>query len=171
MLSTATDLQTRKSNVVPWIGFLVFVFSGFALFFVPAFIIRPFRQQTSGSLSLAMATRQIAPLWTLVAVIAAFVIAIALWRQVSKAGKVLLVGGMVLGCASATMARLNYFEWMFHPVGTPGFESPLSARLDNGEMVMAVNFGNQARAYPIRAMAYHHVVNDVVDGIPIAVTY
>ena len=171
MASTATDLQSKKSNFVPWTGFLLFVFAGFALFFIPAFIIRPFRQQTTQGLDLAMATRQMAPLWTLVAVIAAFVIAIALWRRVSKAGKVLLVGGMVLGCASAAMARLNYFEWMFHPVGTPGFESPQSARLDNGEMVMAVHFGDDARAYPIRAMAYHHVVNDVVNGIPIAVTY
>jgi hypothetical protein len=38
-------------------------------------------------------------------------------------------------------------------------------------MVIAVRFGTDTRAYPIREMAYHHVVNDVVDGVPIAVTY
>jgi hypothetical protein len=38
-------------------------------------------------------------------------------------------------------------------------------------MVMAVRLGNNARAYPISQMAYHHILNDVVADIPIAVTY
>ena len=29
----------------------------------------------------------------------------------------------------------------------------------------------KARAYPIPMIAYHHVVNDVIEGIPVAVTY
>jgi hypothetical protein len=36
---------------------------------------------------------------------------------------------------------------------------------------MAVRHGADARAYPISQMAYHHVLNDVVNGVPIAVTY
>ena len=39
------------------------------------------------------------------------------------------------------------------------------------EMILAVNLGSDARAYPILQMAYHHVLNDVVNGVPIAVTY
>ena len=31
---------------------------------------------------------------------------------------------------------------------------------------MAVRFGSDARAYPIVQMAYHHVFNDEVGGIP-----
>jgi len=38
-------------------------------------------------------------------------------------------------------------------------------------MILAVRFGSDARAYPIREMAYHHVLNDVVAGVPVAVTY
>jgi hypothetical protein len=38
-------------------------------------------------------------------------------------------------------------------------------------MVLAVLFGGHARAYPILAMGYHHIVNDTVEGVPIAVTY
>jgi hypothetical protein len=34
-----------------------------------------------------------------------------------------------------------------------------------------VRLGSDARAYPISQMAYHHVLNDVVAGTPIAVTY
>jgi hypothetical protein len=38
-------------------------------------------------------------------------------------------------------------------------------------MILAVRYSNDARAYPIREMAYHHILNDVVGGVPIAVTY
>jgi hypothetical protein len=38
-------------------------------------------------------------------------------------------------------------------------------------MVMAVKFGADTRAYPIVEMAYHHVLNDTVGGVPIVVTY
>jgi len=38
-------------------------------------------------------------------------------------------------------------------------------------MVMAIRFGGDARAYPISQMAYHHVLNDVVGDVPVAVTY
>jgi hypothetical protein len=36
---------------------------------------------------------------------------------------------------------------------------------------MAVSLNGDARAYPISQMAYHHVLNDTVAGVPIAVTY
>jgi len=72
---------------------------------------------------------------------------------------------------SAVMSRLNYFEWMFHPVESPQFETETASHLDNGEMILAVRYGADARAYPIREMAYHHILNDVVESIPVAVTY
>ena len=69
------------------------------------------------------------------------------------------------------MSRLNYFEWMFHPVDTAKFESESTSKLGAAEMILAVRYGADARAYPIREMAYHHILNDVVGGVPIAVTY
>ena len=39
------------------------------------------------------------------------------------------------------------------------------------DKVLAVTLGQEARAYPIRTMGYHHIVNDTVNGVPIAVTY
>jgi hypothetical protein len=38
-------------------------------------------------------------------------------------------------------------------------------------MVMTVRIGREARAYPIVQMAYHHILNDTVGEVPIAVTY
>ena len=78
---------------------------------------------------------------------------------------------MVLVTAAAVMSRLNYFEWMFHPVDSPQFEAESASKLGAGEMILAVRYSTDARAYPIREMAYHHILNDVVGGVPIAVTY
>jgi len=69
------------------------------------------------------------------------------------------------------MARQNYFEWMFHPIAGPQFVAQSESKLDAKEMILAVRLGNNARAYPISQMAYHHILNDVVAGVPIAVTY
>jgi hypothetical protein len=102
---------------------------------------------------------------------AALFLVLVLWRRISAWKKVPLVLGVCLASAAAVMARVDYFEWMFHPVAAPGFDSVAAVKLDPSQMVMAVRFGSDARAYPIRAMAYHHVVNDTVGGIPIAVAY
>jgi hypothetical protein len=99
------------------------------------------------------------------------VFALILWGAANKWRKILLASVMVLVAFSAVMSRLNYFEWMFHPVDTPQFESASSSKLDKGEMILALRYGSDARAYPIREMAYHHVLNDVVAGVPVAVTY
>lgn len=37
--------------------------------------------------------------------------------------------------------------------------------------VLGVEVGGDARAYPLRMLEYHQIVNDVVGGVPIAVTY
>ena len=39
------------------------------------------------------------------------------------------------------------------------------------DLVMAVAREGAAIAYPIRQLAYHHIVNDVVAGEPIVATY
>jgi Protein of unknown function (DUF3179) len=153
------------------IMFAAVVLAGIGLFFIPAFIIRPLRYQSPGTLRWAMAIRQVAPLWTIIAAAVSLGLTIILFQRVSKWLRALFVLGVVLVVVSAAMARLNYFEWMFHHLNTPRFEPAGSAKLDPSEMVMAVRVGNDSRAYPIREMAYHHVANDVVGGVPIAVTY
>ncbi len=78
---------------------------------------------------------------------------------------------LVFGAASAVMVRQNYFEWMFHPITAAGFVRAPDAQLSDNEMVMVVAIGQEARAYPIVQMAYHHVLNDTVAGVPLVVTY
>lgn len=153
-----------------WLLFSLSALVCFGWFFIPAFVIRPFTHQTPRGLALAMALRQRAPWGTLAAALVCLAFAFVLWGTV-KWLRLVLAFVMVLVTFSAVMARLNYFEWMFHPVPSAQFESASASKLDKSEMILAVRYGSDARAYPIREMAYHHVLNDVVGGVPVAVTY
>lgn len=142
-----------------------------SLFLLPAFVIRPFRYQSEGALRLAIAVKGVAPALTVVALVGVLALCWRLWRGLSRAARAGMVIALALSTASAVMVRQNYFEWMFHPITAAGFVSPGDARLGDKEMVMAVRIGREARAYPIVQMAYHHILNDTVAGVPIAVTY
>jgi hypothetical protein len=144
---------------------------GTAFFVIPTFIIRPFRPQKTHELMLAMALRQHAPLATLIAAALCLALAAALWGAASLPRRFMITLALLFVTASAVMSRLNYFEWMFHPIAGAQFQAQSSSKLDAKEMVMAVSLRGEARAYPISQMAYHHVLNDTVAGVPIAVTY
>ncbi len=44
-------------------------------------------------------------------------------------------------------------------------------RLDAREPVVTIEVGDTARAYPIRYLMWHEIANDVVSGVPVAVTF
>jgi Protein of unknown function (DUF3179) len=154
-----------------WTVLILAAAIGTAAFFIPAFIIRPFTHQSARGLWWAMAIRQRAPIVSLIAVIISFALAVPLWPRLTKWRRGLLALPLVVVAFSAVMSRLNYFEWMFHPVVNAQFEPEAGSKLDAKEMILAVAYGDDRRAYPISQMAYHHVFNDIVGGVPIAVTY
>ncbi len=160
-----------SSTRTPWLLFAAAAATAIALFFIPGYIIRPFTHQSAPGLALAMALRHRAPWGTLIAAFLALTFAILVWRRSNWWRRTILVLVMVVVTFSTVMARLNYFEWMFHPVDDIRFESAATSKLDPSEMILAVRFGDDARAYPISQMAYHHMVNDVVGGVPIVATY
>jgi Protein of unknown function (DUF3179) len=166
----ATESRRSTSSWL-WITFAGSALATIALFFIPAFVIRPFSYQAPRALWWAMAIRQRSPLATFITCVLCVVLTFALWRTVSVWRKIALCAAMVLVTFSAVMARMNYFEWMFHPVKDVQFVAESQSKLDAGEMIMAIHFGGDARAYPISEMAYHHIVNDVVGGVPVTVTY
>jgi uncharacterized protein DUF3179 len=163
--------MAEAKNRVYWAAFLAFVIAGVGLFLVPAFIIRPFKYQSPTALHIALVFRQFAAAGTILAVCAALALMWVLWGCAGRFQRTAMVLGGVLVLGAATMARMNYFEWMFHPVAQPGFLKADDVKLDASEMVLALDFNGEARAYPIREMAYHHIVNDEVGGVPVAVTY
>jgi Protein of unknown function (DUF3179) len=163
--------SSNSARLSVWLMFWISSIAAIAFFFMPAFIIRPFTHQSARGLAWAMAMRQSAPLPTLIAALVCIVLAVLLWDSGNLRRKIVLSSVIVLVLFSAVMSRLNYFEWMFHPVDSPQFEAEAASKLAGKEMILAVQYGPDARAYPIREMAYHHILNDVVQGVPIAVTY
>jgi hypothetical protein len=161
----------RSQNLGLWLLLGLLAVLSLSLFLVPAFVIRPFRYQSKGALGLAIAVKRMAPALSVAALVGALALGLRLWQSSSKWLRAGIAMALALSTASAVMVRQNYFEWMFHPITAAGFISAGDARLGDQEMVMAVRIGSEARAYPIVQMAYHHILNDTVAGVPIAVTY
>jgi len=164
-------MPSSNSRLSLWIALATFALVGFGAFMFPAFVIRPFAYQNPRVLLWAMEIRQRAPLVSLLCAIVCLLLTCLLWQSSNRWKKVVLSVVAVLVAFSAVMSRVNYFEWMFHPVDAAKFEAESASKLGTDEMILAVRYGPDARAYPIREMAYHHILNDVVGGVPIAVTY
>jgi Protein of unknown function (DUF3179) len=56
-------------------------------------------------------------------------------------------------------------------IDDPTFVPVAQAGLPDNEPVIGVMIGGDARAYPLRILIWHEIVNDVVGGVPVAVTY
>jgi Protein of unknown function (DUF3179) len=128
----------------------------------PIYVIRPFRHQGARELALALVVIRFRPVITVITAMAAIVSLIGSWRaQPLKWSRVLPVAGAALVIVLTFLARVNVYELMFHPLIHPSFTAAHEVKLDGAEKVVAVRIGREARAYPIRSMSYHHVVNDV----------
>jgi hypothetical protein len=163
--------KTTRPNALYFWLFGIAVIAAVALFMFPAYVIQPFKFQSAKALMAALKIRTFAPIGTAVALVIALLLTFRLWPKTRWLGRGFVVVGLLLAGGATVMARMNYFEWMFHPLPSPGFEAAATSKLADGEMVLTVNYNGQSRAYPIREMAYHHILNDEVGGVPVAVTY
>lgn len=60
----------------------------------------------------------------------------------------------------------------FVPMTDPAFVRGSEATFVAGsDIVLGLSHAGQYRAYPVRQIAFHHIVNDVVDGVPYVITY
>ena len=63
------------------------------------------------------------------------------------------------------------------PDAIPAIDQPIFERaasvdwLDDREAVLVLQLDGESRAYPIQVLMWHEIVNDEVDGRPVAVTY
>jgi hypothetical protein len=154
------------------IGVYLCALVSLSCFAVPMYVIRPFRHQGSGELSVALWVKQIGPWLSVVCLALALVLVIWNWGLMrGRVSRSAMIAALFVAAGGVYLARLNVYELMFHPLVRPQFQAAKGARIDNDDMVIAVRLNGVARAYPIREMAYHHVVNDTVGGEPIVSTY
>lgn len=150
----------------------LFAFLALACFAFPMYVIRPFRYQGATELSIALFIKAIGPvIATACAVICAAFVVLTFTRTRSWVARTAAIFALLLAIAGAYLARVNVYELMFHHLDTPQFEAADRAHIDSDDMVIAIRVNGQSRAYPIREIAYHHVVNDTLGGVPVVATY
>ena len=143
-----------------------------ALVAVPIAIDQPFGAQTARTMQSAYALRRWSPIVTMAIAIGTIALVVGLMRRARWWVRALWTVPLVVTVAAAWLAWQNPFEWMFNPLAHPGFvPAPQASFVERGDLVLAVTLDGDAAAYPIRQLAYHHVVNDRIGRTPAVVTY
>lgn len=163
----------RVSARVAWFLLPAATVLAVAVVAVPVFLIQPFAPQTPGSLALSYVLRRWSPLVTLVAAAGCLWLTWRIWRERPRFGARAAASLLfLLVTVSAWLARQNHFEWMFAPLPGAGFVRAADADFVAPEdMVLTVAIAGDPAAYPVRQLAYHHLVEDAVGKVPIVATY
>jgi hypothetical protein len=166
--------QKRGTRAAGWVLLFVVVAATLAVVITPALIIQPFKSQTARGVELSYTLRRWAPLVTMIGTVLTLGLGLYLVRGRRrlwlKLPALLLCFGLTL--IAAWFARQNHFEWMFNPLPNASFVRTGEADFVSGaDKVLAVEINGDAVAFPIRQMGYHHVVQDVVGGVPLVATY
>jgi len=161
-----------QSRNLTWVVLTGCTLLALAALAYPIYVIRPFRAQGQTELAAALIVRQwgpaVAALSALIGAIAALIIWLSSRHKISRF-LALTAGGATI--VSAALTRVNIYEIMFHRIDSPQTIAAAQAKLEPDDMVVAIRFGAHARAYPVRMMGYHHIVNDRLDSIPVVATY
>ena len=170
----AYEPRTKRRLQKFFPGSCLFLLSLVALAFAlyPMYIIRPFREQEPAALERALWVVRYDKVILFSLCLVLTVCALILWRRAGWLARLLLAPAMAIALIAAGVPWVNpYEQLMFHPLGAPRYVTIEQASIDPKDMVIAVTQDGESRAYPIREMGYHHVVNDRLHQLPIVVTY
>lgn len=169
--SVSNYIHKHSRGIVPALWLFLASLATLALAAYPVYVIRPFREQTPVALHRALwVLLHYKPLLLILALVVT-ALAVLVWRNAHWVARLFLAPAVTLVVLAAASAWINPYEHMFHPFGEPHYVAAQQASLEAGDMVIAVTLGGESRAYPIREMGYHHVVNDRLHQLPIVVTY
>lgn len=156
-----------------WLLLLLIVAAALAFVVVPFILSNPFRPQTERALAFGYEVRRFAPWATVALAAAALLLAARMWRASRRWwAKALLVLLLLPAGATAWLSRVNVFELMFNPLADPAYARAGEVDyVSDEDMLLAVERGGERAAYPVRLMAYHHLVADTVGGVPLVATY
>ena len=165
--------MNKTSRRGAWLALLLLSLLALAVVMVPVMLIQPFAPQSPSAIELAYTLRRWSPWLTLGAALIGLALTVRLWRETPRLLPRIAVALLALVAVAATwMSRQNHFEWMFAPLPDARFlRTAEAAAVAPEDMVLAVMTGGDAVAYPVRQIAYHHLVEDSVGGVPIVATY
>jgi hypothetical protein len=168
---TIPTIMERYSRLL-WVVFAAAFLFALAVTVIPVWLIQPFRAQTPAGVRAAYSFRAAAPEITLMAAVVLFGVSMLLWRRITNWKRTAIVFCFLLTLGCTWFAFQNHFEWMFRPLPNPSYSRAGQASfLKTDDMVLAVNLNGDSVAYPVRQLAYHHLVQDTVGGQPIIATY
>lgn len=176
-LKRMTMIPARKSLLfnrkTQWLALFAIAVVAVAFVVVPVWIIQPFKPQTARGVEASYNLRLWSPLVTILSLASGLFLVASLWQGSRRWWKkAILVVVLIPLLASTWFARQNHFEWMFNPLANATYvKTDQAAFVSDNDIVMAVESNGEAAAYPIRQMAYHHLVQDTVGGTPIVATY
>jgi len=179
-------------RALSWCLFIAVVAGVLAVIGVPVWLVQPFAPQTIDGLSWSWTLRKIAPLVTAAGLGASLLLAAFLWNSPRVAPRpvaprrrwrrllpsrlawrrIAIVVPLLCVAAAAWFARQNHFEWMFRPIPDPAFVTIDKATdLKPYEPIIGVALADEALAFPITRIGYHHLVNTTLGRVPIVATY
>ena len=136
-----------------------------ALILAPLLVALPPVRQTPGMLAAARVAGRLAR-W--VSASLTLILAVQLWRTPSAS----TLATLLLAILCAVLSRVSVMEMIF--AGARAAETPAIGELqdiDDADMVIGVVLDGQSRAYPVRFLAYHHMVNDRLGRAALLPTY
>ena len=139
----------------------------------PVFLIMPFKAQAPWMLALSYFLKGWSPWVTAIGLALGAGLVFRLWHLAAGSWQLALALLALVPLIAATwFARQNHFEWMFAPLTDPAYVRGAAADfVKPADMVLGVVVNDDAAAWPVNQLSYHHVVNTEVGGVPIAATY
>jgi hypothetical protein len=168
-----TANESGSQNKWMWLALIFVTLGALAMVMVPALVIQPFKAQTTRGVEVSYLLKSWSPIVTLLIALVAVALAVWLWRHSRRWwSKALLILPLFFVLLAAWFARQNHFEWMFNPIAQVSYAQATGAAfVDDDDKVLAVKINDEPVAFPVRQLAYHHIVNSVVGGTPIVATY
>ena len=171
--SFSAGKRVRLYRKLVWLALAILVIASLMVVMIPAMLIMPFKPQSPRAVEISYLLKSWSPVFTALAL--AVSLAMAAWLWIGKRSwwrRSLLVLSFAPLFVAAWFARQNHFEWMFNPLGNTAFARAADVtEVNDKDMVLAITINGESAAYPVRQMAYHHVVHDTVGGVPIVATY
>jgi hypothetical protein len=136
-----------------------------ALILMPPLVALPPVRQTPAMLAAAHLALTLAPITSLAL---AAILAFRFLRRRTWA----MLSLLVVAIACSALSRMNLLERVF----APARDAQTAAITDfhdirDTDMVIGVVIGGQSRAYPVRYLAYHHMLNDQLGPTALLPTY
>jgi hypothetical protein len=171
--TTYSEPGSRLRRRAAWLLLLILMVAGLGVVLAPAWLIQPFRPQSEEGLAASYTLRRFSPVLTLIDLILVLALIVWLWRGARRWWLKAMLGAVfALALLATWLARQNHFEWMFNPLANAAYaRSGEADSVNDADMVLAVEIKGEAVAYPVRLMAYHHLVADTIGGTPIVATY